>query len=95
MPRWAVERQQDRAIALNPTRCRTWAPYVRQTSENLGAPVSLPISAQLRVLDAGGFTCEGRAVLGSENTAARSAVALLNLRAGLEDANGKWTVPAP
>jgi iron complex outermembrane receptor protein len=78
--------------ALDPADVGHWAPYVPQTSENLGAQYRFPISAQLRVLTRADFIVKGAQYWDPENTGARSAVELLNLRAGLEDANGKWTV---
>ncbi len=78
--------------ALNPQDVGNWAPYVPQTSENLGAQYRFPISAGLRVLTRADFIVKGAQYWDPENTAARSAVELLNLRAGLEDAGGKWTV---
>jgi iron complex outermembrane receptor protein len=78
--------------ALNPQDVGNWAPYVPQTSENLGAQYRFPVSAQLRVLTRADFIVKGAQYWDPENTAARSAVELLNLRAGLEDANGRWTV---
>lgn len=80
--------------ALNPQDVGNWAPYVPQTSENLGAQYRFPLSAQLRVLTRADFIVKGAQYWDPENTAARSAVELLNLRAGLEDADGRWTVTA-
>jgi iron complex outermembrane receptor protein len=78
--------------ALNPQDVGNWAPYVPQTTENLGAQYRFPISAALRVLTRADFIVKGAQYWDPENTAARSAVELLNLRAGLEDAGGRWTV---
>jgi len=78
--------------ALNPEDVGNWAPYVPQTTENLGAQYRFPISATLRVLTRADFIVKGAQYWDPENTAARSAVELLNLRAGLEDANGRWNV---
>jgi iron complex outermembrane recepter protein len=78
--------------ALNPRDVGNWAPYVPQTSENLGAQYRFPISPGLRVLTRADFIVKGAQYWDPENTAARSAVELLNLRVGLEDGAGKWTV---
>jgi iron complex outermembrane receptor protein len=78
--------------ALNPADVGKWAPYVPQTSENLGAQYRYPISAGLRVMTRLDFIVKGAQYWDPENTAPRNAVKLLNLRAGLEDAGGKWTV---
>jgi iron complex outermembrane recepter protein len=79
---------------LNPQDVGNWAPYVPQTSENLGAQYRFPVSAGLRVLTRADFIVKGAQYWDPENSAARSAVELLNLRAGLEDAGGKWTATA-
>jgi iron complex outermembrane receptor protein len=78
--------------ALNPQDVGNWAPYVPQTTENLGAQYRFPVTANLRVLTRADFIVKGAQYWDPENTAARSAVALLNLRAGLEGAEGKWSV---
>jgi iron complex outermembrane receptor protein len=78
--------------ALNPQDQGNWAPYVPQTTENLGAQYRFPISAGLRVLTRADFIVKGAQYWDPENSAARSAVELLNLRAGLEDADGRWTL---
>ena len=77
---------------LNPQDVGNWAPYVPQTTENLGAQYRFPISSTLRVLTRADFIVKGAQYWDPENTAARSAVELLNLRAGLEEAGGRWTV---
>lgn len=87
-----VSESKIKQYALNPGDVGNWAPYVPQTSENLGAQYRFPISEGLRVLTRADFVVKGAQYWDPENTAARSAVALLNLRAGLEDADGRWTV---
>jgi len=78
--------------ALNPADVGKWAPYVPQTSENVGAQYRFPLSAGLRLLTRADFIVKGAQYWDPENTGARSAVALLNLRAGVEDAKGAWTI---
>lgn len=78
--------------ALNPADVGHWAPYVPQTSENVGAQYRFPISAGLQVLTRADFIVKGAQYWDPENTAPRNAVELLNLRLGLEDAGGKWTL---
>jgi iron complex outermembrane receptor protein len=78
--------------ALNPQDVGNWAPYVPQTSENLGAQYRFPISARLRILTRADFIVKGAQYWDPENTGARSAFELLNLRAGLESADDKWTL---
>jgi iron complex outermembrane recepter protein len=78
--------------ALNQADVGHWAPYVPQTSENVGAQYRFPISAGLQVLTRADFIVKGAQYWDPENTAPRNAVELLNLRLGLEDAVGKWTL---
>lgn len=80
--------------ALNPADVGNWAPYVPQTSENLGAQYRFPISRSLQVLTRADFIVKGAQYWDPENTGARNAVGLLNLRLGLEDPDGKWSVTA-
>jgi iron complex outermembrane receptor protein len=77
---------------LNPADVGNWAPYVPQTSENLGAQYRFPISAGLRILTRADYIVKGAQYWDPENTAPRNAVKLLNLRAGLEEGNGRWSL---
>ena len=77
---------------LNPTDVGNWAPYVPQTSENVGAQYRFPITTGLQILTRADFSVKGRQYWDPENTAPRDAVGLLNLRLGLEDAGGQWNV---
>jgi len=79
-------------FALNPLDVGNWAPYVPQTSENVGAQYRFPISSGLQILTRADFIVKGAQYWDPENTAPRNAVELLNLRLGLEDADGKWNV---
>jgi len=78
--------------ALNPADVGNWAPYVPQSSENVGAQYRFAVTEGLRVLTRADFVVKGAQYWDPENSGARSAVELLNLRAGLEDAHGKWSV---
>jgi iron complex outermembrane receptor protein len=77
---------------LNPADVGNWAPYVPQTTENVGAQYRFPITSGLQVLSRADFSIKGAQYWDPENSASRSAVGLLNLRLGLEDADGKWKV---
>jgi iron complex outermembrane receptor protein len=83
-----------RQYAINRSDVGNWAPYVPQTSENLGAQYRFPVSAGLRLLMRADFTVKGAQYWDPENTAPRNAVALLNLRTALEDAKGRWALSA-
>jgi len=79
-------------FGLNPLDVGKWAPYVPQSSENLGGQYRFPISTGLQILTRADFIVKGRQYWDPENSAPREAIALLNLRLGLEDTGGKWTV---
>lgn len=78
--------------SLNPADVGNWAPYVPQTSENVGAQYRFPITTGLQVLSRADFIVKGAQYWDPENTAPRNAVELLNLRLGLEDTGGKWSL---
>ncbi|HVW68485.1 MAG TPA: TonB-dependent receptor, partial [Steroidobacteraceae bacterium] len=77
---------------LDPADVGNWAPYVPQTSENAGAQYRFPISSGLQILTRADFIVKGAQYWDPENTAPRNAVELLNLRLGLEDIGGKWSL---
>jgi iron complex outermembrane receptor protein len=78
--------------ALDPVDVGHWAPYVPQTSENVGAQYRFPVTSGLQILTRADFIVKGAQYWDPENTAPRNAVELLNLRLGLEDAAGKWSL---
>jgi len=65
---------------------------VPQTSENVGGQYRFPISSGLQILTRADFIVKGRQYWDPENSAPRDAIELLNLRLGLEDTGGKWTL---
>ena len=77
---------------LDPADVGNWAPYVPQTSENAGAQYRFPISSSIQILTRADFIVKGAQYWDPENTGSRSAVELLNLRLGLEDIGGKWSL---
>lgn len=80
-----------RQYTVDPANVGKQAPYVPQTSANVGTQVRLPLSAGLTLLLRGDVILKGKQYWDPENSAARSDVTLVNLRAALEDAKGKWT----
>ena len=67
------------------------APYVPDRTVNLGSQYRFPVGAGLRMVLRGDIVTKGKQYWDPENSTARSAVTLLNLRAALEDAKGQWT----
>ena len=76
---------------VDPNNVGKRAPYVPQTSANLGSQVRFPVAAGMNLLLRGDLVLKGKQYWDPENSAARSDVTLVNLRAALEDAKGKWT----
>ena len=77
--------------AVNPALVGNRAPYVPNTSANLGTQYRFPVGNGMRVVLRGDLIMKGLQFWDPENDFARSAVTLLNLRAALEDAKGKWS----
>lgn len=76
---------------VDPANVGKQAPYVPQTSANVGTQVRVPLSAGLSLLLRGDVILKGKQYWDPENSAASSDVTLVNLRAALEDAKGKWS----
>ncbi len=67
------------------------APYVPNASGDLGAQYRFGIGSGMRIVTRADLIVKGKQYWDPENSAARSAVTLLNLRLALEDAAGKWS----
>lgn len=80
-----------KSYVVNPTLVGNRAPYVPDTSANLGTQYRFPVGNGMRVVLRGDLSMKGKQFWDPENDFARSAVTLLNLRAALEDAKGKWS----
>lgn len=76
---------------VDPANVGKQAPYVPQTSANVGTQLRIPVSAGMSLLLRGDVILKGKQYWDPENSAARSDVTLVNLRAALEDAKGKWS----
>jgi iron complex outermembrane recepter protein len=87
-----ISKSEIKQYDLDPADVGHWAPYVPQTSENAGAQYRFPLNERLQLFTRADLIVKGAQYWDPENTAARSAVALLNLRAGLEDPRGKWSL---
>ena len=80
-----------KAYAVNPALTGKQAPYVPGASANLGAQYRFPVGAGMRMVLRGDIVHKGKQYWDPENSTARSALTLLNLRAALEDASGRWS----
>jgi iron complex outermembrane receptor protein len=86
-----VTRSSIKAYSVNPALVGKKAPYVPDVSGNVGVQYRFPVSQGLRVVLRGDVVHKGKQYWDPENSVARSAITLLNLRAGLEDASGRWS----
>ena len=86
-----VTNSKIKQYTVDPRNVGKRAPYVPQTSANVGTQVRFPVSAGLNLLLRGDMILKGKQYWDPENSAARSAVTLVNLRAALEDAKGQWS----
>jgi len=77
--------------SVNPAAVGNRAPYVPNTTANVGLQYRFGISGGMNVVLRGDVVMKGRQFWDPENSAARSDITLLNLRAGLEDSKGKWS----
>jgi iron complex outermembrane recepter protein len=81
-----------KAYTVNPALAGKEAPYVPKLTANMSLQYRFPVAQGLRVLLRGDVVSKGKQYWDPENSTARSTVNLLNLRAALEDASGKWNV---
>ncbi|RJG15363.1 TonB-dependent receptor [Massilia cavernae] len=79
---------------VDPSVVGNWAPYVPRVTGNTGVQYRFPLSGALRIMLRSDLVYKGKQYWDTENSAARSALWLLNLRAVLEDAKGKWSLSA-
>lgn len=87
-----VTESKIKRYSVNPSAVGNWAPYVPRESANLGAQYRFPIGGGMRVVLRGDVTYKGKQYWDPENSMPRDGITLVNLRAGLEDAKGKWNV---
>jgi iron complex outermembrane recepter protein len=80
--------------SLNSADAGNWAPYVPKASYNVGAQYRFPLAGSMALLTRADFISKGKQYWDPENSAPRDTVNLLNLRVGLEDAQGKWALTA-
>ena len=80
-----------KAYSVNPGAVGKRAPYVPRMSANVGSQYRFVLTPGLRMVLRGDVIQKGEQFWDPENTTARSAITLVNLRAGIEDAKGKWS----
>lgn len=77
--------------AVNPTLVGNQAPYVPQLGWNLGSQYRCSVMPSVNLTLRADVVNKGKQYWDPENSVARNAVTLLNLRAALEDAKGMWS----
>lgn len=80
------------AFTVNPDAVGNEAPYVAKTTINLGAQYRTPITDTIGIFARADYERRGEQFWDPENTTARSAINLVNIRAGLEDNDGRWAI---
>lgn len=87
---FGITNSKIKSYSVSPAAAGNRAPYVPEQSANVGAQYRFPVGNGMRVVLRGDVMMKGKQYWDPENTVSRSAVTLVNLRAGLEDAGGKW-----
>ncbi len=81
--------------AVDPKAVGNWAPYIPQSTFNIGGQYRLPLpfgdSALLARID---FERRGKQFWDPQNSTARSALEFLNVRFGIQDNSDKWSLMA-
>ncbi len=80
-----------KAYGVNPAVVGKRAPYVPNLSGNVGMQYRFALTPGLRMVLRADVVRKGEQFWDPENTTARSAITLVNLRAGVEDAKGRWS----
>ncbi len=80
--------------ALNPADVGNWAPYVPKSTVNLGAQYRTTIVDGFGLFARIDYERRGKQFWDPENSTARNALDLVNVRFGLEDPDGAWSLIA-
>lgn len=88
----AVSDSEIDAYTVNPAAEGNEAPYVPNTTLNLGAQYRKEITSDLGIFMRADYERRGRQYWDPENTTPRSAIDLMNVRLGVEDNDGKWSL---
>ncbi|MDA5194156.1 TonB-dependent receptor [Govanella unica] len=78
--------------AIDPTLVGNKAPYVPEYSVNLGAQYRVPLTSSVGLFNRVDYQRIGKQYWDPENSTARKPVDLVNLRVGVEDNDGKWSL---
>lgn len=78
--------------AVNPAAVGNEAPYVPDHTFNLGAQFRVPLGDTLGLFARADYESRGKQFWDPENSTDRSALDLVNLRFGVEDLDGRWSL---
>jgi len=79
-------------FAFNTADVGNWAPYIPRDSGTVGVQYRFPVTDDYNIFTRADLEHHGKQYWDPENATARSAFELVNLRAGLETANGKYSL---
>lgn len=80
------------AYSVNPAAVGNKAPYIAKSTFNAGIQYRTPITDSLGIFGRVDYENRGSQFWDPENSTARSAIDLVNLRVGLEDNDGGWAL---
>lgn len=80
------------AYTVNPAAVGNEAPYVAKTTINVGAQYRTPITDQIGIFMRADYERRGEQFWDPENSTSRSPINLVNVRAGFEDNDGRWSI---
>ena len=89
-----VSDSEVKKYTLNPAAVGNKAPYVPSMTFNAGMQYRTPVTSSLGVVGRVDYERRGEQFWDPENTTARSAINLVNLRGGIEANDGQWSVIA-
>tara|TARA_R110000782_G_C14819243_1_gene413920 strand:- start:22171 stop:24405 length:2235 start_codon:yes stop_codon:yes gene_type:complete len=78
--------------AFNPTAVGNWAPYIPRDSATLGIQYRVPVNDGFNMFTRAEMEHHGKQHWDAENTSARNAYQLYNLRVGFETADSRWSI---
>ena len=82
------------AYTVNPAAIGNYAPYVAKTTFNTGLQYRTPITNTIGIFGRVDYERRGEQFWDPENTTARSALDLVNIRGGFEANDGSWALTA-
>ena len=89
-----VSDSEVKEYTLNPGAVGNKAPYVPDTTFNAGLQYRTPVTSAFGILGRVDYERRGEQFWDPENSTARSAINLVNLRGGIESNDGQWSLIA-